>query len=327
MVQHSFGAVNLEDISQPNCFRVLDDLRESCDIPVWHDDAQGTACITLAALVNALKLAGKAMGDARIVLLGAGAANTTIARLILADGGDPARITVFDSKGSLHAGREDIKADARNYRKWEICERTNPGRTGSIAEAVKGADVLIALSSPGPDTVKREWVRSMAAGAIVFACANPVPEIWPYAAKEEGAYIVATGRGDFPNQVNNSVCFPGILKGVLAVRARKISDSMAIRCARSIAEFSEHRGISPDNIIATMEETGVFAQEAADVAAAAVDEGLARINRGWEEVYNQARSDIAAARSLAASMEESGHIRRPPPAMLEEVLKKTLAEL
>jgi malate dehydrogenase (oxaloacetate-decarboxylating) len=306
---------------------VLDELRESCDIPVWHDDAQGTACITLAALINALKLAGKAMGEAKFVLLGAGAANTTIVRLILADGGDPARMTVFDSKGGLHIGREDIKGDKRNYRKWEICEKTNPGRTASIGEAVKGADVLIALSSPGPDTVKREWVRSMAPGAVVFACANPVPEIWPYAAKEEGAYIVATGRGDFPNQVNNSVCFPGILKGVLAVRARKISDKMAIRCAHSIAEFSERRGISPDNIIATMEETDVFAQEAADVAAAAVNEGLARISRGWEEVYGQAASDIAAARALVEDMEKSGRILRPPRNLLEDALRETLAEL
>jgi malate dehydrogenase (oxaloacetate-decarboxylating) len=327
MVQHSFGAVNLEDISQPNCFRVLDELRESCDIPVWHDDAQGTACITLAALINALKLAGKAMGEAKFVLLGAGAANTTIARLILAGGGDPARMAVFDSKGGLHSGREDIKGDKRNYRKWEICEGTNPGRIESIGKAVKGADVLIALSTPGPGTVRREWVRSMAPGAVVFACANPVPEIWPYAAKEEGAYIVATGRGDFPNQVNNSVCFPGILKGVLAVRARGISDGMAIRCAQSIAEFSERRGISPDNIIATMEETGVFAQEAADVATAAVNEGLARLERPWEDVYNQARSDIAAVRSLVEAMEESGHIRRPPPDLLENALKESLAEL
>jgi malate dehydrogenase (oxaloacetate-decarboxylating) len=327
MVQHSFGAVNLEDISQPNCFRVLDELREACDIPVWHDDAQGTACVTLAALINALKLAGKAMGEAKFVLLGAGAANTTIARLIIADGGDPARMTVFDSKGGLHPGREDIKGDRRNYRKWEICEKTNPGKTASIAEALKGADVLIALSSPGPDTVKREWVASMAPGAIVFACANPVPEIWPYAAKEEGAYIVATGRGDFPNQVNNSVCFPGILKGVLAVRARKISDTMAIRCAHSIAEFSRRRGISPDNIIATMEEADVFAQEAADVAMAAVSEGLARRPRGWEEVYKQAASDIAAVRSLVEDMEKSGRILRPPQSMLEDALKETLSEL
>jgi malate dehydrogenase (oxaloacetate-decarboxylating) len=327
MVQHSFGAVNLEDISQPNCFRVLDELREACDIPVWHDDAQGTACVTLAALINALKLAGKAMGEAKFVLLGAGAANTTIARLIIAGGGDPARMTVFDSRGGLHPGRDDIKGDKRNYRKWEICEKTNPGRTESIGEAVKGADVLIALSTPGPDTVKGEWVASMAPKAVVFACANPVPAIWPYAAKEAGAYIVATGRGDFPNQVNNSVCFPGILKGVLAVRARKISDGMAIRCAHSIAEFSERRGLSPDNIIATMDEADVFAHEAADVAMAAVNEGLARINRSWDEVYSRTRADIAAVRSLVDDMEKAGHIRRPPPELLEAALKETLAEL
>jgi malate dehydrogenase (oxaloacetate-decarboxylating) len=320
MLQHSFGAVNLEDISQPNCFKVLDDLREACDIPVWHDDAQGTACITLAGLINALKLAGKKIGDAKIVLLGAGAANTTIARLILTDGGDPAKMIVFDSKGSLHLGRDDIKNDKRNYRKWELCEKTNPGRSPSIPEAMKGADVLIALSTPGPDTVKREWVRSMADKSIVFVCANPVPEIWPYAAKEEGAYIVATGRGDFPNQVNNSVCFPGILKGALLVRARKITDGMAIRCAYSIAEFSEKRGISPDNIIATMEETEVFAREAADVAQQAIKEGVARVNLSWEEVYNQAKADIAASRALVEDMKKLGHVKEPPAEILEQAL-------
>ncbi|MDR3336388.1 MAG: NADP-dependent malic enzyme [Treponema sp.] len=324
MAQHSFGAVNLEDISQPNCFRVLDELRETCDIPVWHDDAQGTACITLAGLINALKLAGKKIGDAKIVLLGAGAANTTIARLILTDGGDPAKMAVFDSKGSLHPGREDIRNDKRNYRKWEICEKTNPGRAPSIADAVKGADVLIALSTPGPDTVKREWVRSMADRSIVFACANPVPEIWPYAAKEEGAYIVATGRGDFPNQVNNSVCFPGILKGALLVRARKITDGMAIRCAYSIAEFSEQRGISPDNIIANMEETDVFAREAADVAQEAVREGVARLNLSWDEVYRKAKADILATRGLVEDMRKLGHIAEPPGELLESALKKAI---
>ncbi|MDR2757791.1 MAG: NADP-dependent malic enzyme [Spirochaetaceae bacterium] len=324
MVQHSFGAINLEDISQPNCFKVLDELREACDIPVWHDDAQGTACVTLAGLTNALKLAGKKIGDARIVLLGAGASNTTIARLILADGGDPAKMVVFDSKGSLHAGRDDIKGDKRNYRKWELCERTNPGRAPSIAEALKGADVLIALSTPGPDTVKREWIRSMAEKSIVFVCANPVPEIWPYAAKEEGAFIVATGRGDFPNQVNNSVCFPGILKGALLVRARKITDGMAIRCAHSIAEFSEKRGIKPDNIIATMEEAEVFAQEAADVAVQAVKEGVARVKLSWEEVYHRAKADIAAARALVEDMKKLGHIKEPPPQMLEAALQKAI---
>jgi malate dehydrogenase (oxaloacetate-decarboxylating) len=320
MAQHSFGAVNLEDISQPNCFRVLDELREACDIPVWHDDAQGTACVTLAALINALKLAGKKLQDAKIVLLGAGASNTTIARLILSDGGDPSRMIVFDTKGSLHPGRGDIKNDRRNYRKWEICEKTNPGRAASIAEAIKGADVLIALSSPGPDTVKREWIRSMAEGAVVFVCANPVPEIWPYAAKEEGAYIVATGRGDFPNQVNNSVCFPGILKGALLVRAKKITDGMAIRCAHSIAEFSENRGIRPDNIIATMEETEVFAREAADVAVQAIKEGVARTELSRDEVYARARADIEAARALVEDMKRLGHIKEPPGEILEAAL-------
>ncbi|MDR1910039.1 MAG: malate dehydrogenase [Spirochaetaceae bacterium] len=325
MAQHSFGAVNLEDISQPNCYRVLDGLRDSCDIPVWHDDAQGTACVTLAALLNALKLAGKALGDVSIALLGAGAANTAIARLILDDGGDPARMTVFDSAGGLHAGREDIQRDRRNYRKWEICERTNPRRINTVEEALRGADVLIALSSPGPDTVKPEWVASMADKAIVFACANPVPEIWPYAAREAGAFIVATGRGDFPNQVNNSVCFPGILKGALLVRARRISDRMALRCAHSIADFSERRGIGPDNIIVTMEEEDVFAQEAADVAMAAVEEGAARLSATWREVYDRARADIAAARAVTAELQERGFIQRPPEEMLSRALEEAIA--
>jgi malate dehydrogenase (oxaloacetate-decarboxylating) len=320
MAQHSFGAVNLEDISQPNCFRVLDELREACDIPVWHDDAQGTACVTLAGLVNALKLAGKKLSDARIVLLGAGASNTTIARLILADGGDPARMTLFDSKGSLHAGRADIQADPRHYRKWELCLKTNPSRFGGEAEALKGADVLIALSKPGPDTVKREWIKSMAPGAIVFACANPVPEIWPYAAKEEGAFIVATGRGDFPNQVNNSICFPGLLKGALIARSRKITDPMAIRCAHSIADFAERRGISADDIIARMDETEVFAIEAADVADQAAKDGVARSPLPWQDVYERAKADIAASRKLVDDMQRLGHIGPPPRGMLEEAL-------
>jgi len=325
MCQHSFGAINLEDISQPNCFKVLDELREACDIPVWHDDAQGTACITLAGLLNALKLAGKKLGEAKIVLLGAGASNTTIARLIMADGGDPAKMIVFDTKGGLHLGRDDIKGDKRNYRKWEICEKTNPGRVETMEEAMKGADVLIALSTPGPDTVKREWIRAMAKKSIVFTCANPVPEIWPYAAKEEGAYIVATGRGDFPNQVNNSVCFPGILKGALLVRARKITDGMAIRCAHSIADFSEKRGIDPNNIVATMEETEVFAVEAADVAMQAIAEGVARVEMSWDEVYAKAKADIEASRKLAADLMAAGHIAEPPAGMLEKALAAAVA--
>ena len=239
--QPSFGAVNLEDISQPNCFRVLDVLREECEIPVWHDDAQGTGCVTLAGLINALKVAGKDIQKARIVFYGAGASNTTIARLILTAGASPDNVIMFDSHGALGRHREDIKADVRFYRKWEICETTNPRGIRTIEEGMKGADALIALSTPGPNTVKPEWIRAMATKAIVFACANPVPEIYPHAAREAGAFIVATGRGDFPNQVNNSVGFPGILKGALLVRASKITDNMAITAARSLASFAEKR--------------------------------------------------------------------------------------
>ncbi len=325
MAQASFGAINLEDISQPNCFRVLDELRDSCDIPVWHDDAQGTACVTLAALINALKLAGKKLSEAKIVLLGAGASNTTIARLILADGGDPDRMVIFDSRGGLHSGRSDIQADPRYYRKYELCQRTNPKRYNSIAEAVKDADVLIALSTPGPDTLKREWIASMAKRAIVFACANPVPEIWPYAAKEAGAYIVATGRGDFPNQVNNSVCFPGILKGSLLVRARSITDGMAIRSAHSIADFTEKRGISPDNIIASMDETEVFAVQAADVARQAVAEGVARLDLDWQSVHDLAAADIASARSLCQMMMDKGFIAQLPRELIDRALSEAIA--
>jgi malate dehydrogenase (oxaloacetate-decarboxylating) len=327
MLEPSFGAVNLEDISQPNCFRVLDELREACDIPVWHDDAQGTACVTLAGLLNALKLAGKKLGEARIVLLGAGASNTTIARLILADGGDPAKLCLFDTKGSLHAGRSDIQADPRAYRKWELCQKTNPKRYANEAEALKGADVLIALSTPGPDTVKREWVRSMAPGSIVFCCANPVPEIWPYAAKEEGAFIVATGRGDFPNQVNNSVCFPGLLKGALLARARKITDGMAIRCAHSIADFADRRGISPDDITARMDETEVFAIEAADVAEEAAKEGVARASFSRAQVYEKAMADILESRKLTDDLMRLGHIKEPPRELLEEALAWAVASV
>ncbi|MCL1814532.1 MAG: NADP-dependent malic enzyme [Treponema sp.] len=324
MVQHSFGGVNLEDISQPNCFKVLDELRKACDIPVWHDDAQGTACVMLAGLLNALKLAEKKLHDAKIVLLGAGASNTTIAKLILTDGGDPAKMIIFDTKGSLHLEREDIKADKMNYRKWELCEKTNPDRISTMEEAIKGADVLIALSTPGPTTVKREWIRSMAGKAIVFACANPVPEIWPYAAKEEGAYIVGTGRGDFPNQVNNSVCFPGILKGALLVRARKITDGMVIRCAHSIADYSEKRGINPECIIVTMDDPEIFAVEAADVAEQAVKEGVARINLSWDEVYKRTKADIALSRALVEDMKKSNYIKEPPAEMLEAALKEAV---
>ncbi|MCX6243958.1 MAG: NADP-dependent malic enzyme [Bacteroidetes bacterium] len=327
MLQPSFGAVNLEDISQPNCFRVLDVLREECDIPVWHDDAQGTACVTLAGLINALKLAGKKMKDVKVVLYGAGASNTTIARLLITDGVDPAKIIMFDTKGSLHAGRDDIKADARFYRKWELCETTNPDKVLTMEEAMKGADVLISLSTPGPDVIKQDWVRVMAEKSVVFACANPVPEIYPYAAKEAGAYIVATGRGDFPNQVNNSIGFPGILKGALLVRARKITDTMAIAAAHSLANYAEKRGINVEDIVPTMQEAAVFPQEAADVAMQAIKDGVARVNMTWQEAFDKAKQDIDHARSLTKSLMDNGFIAPPPMEMIQSALDWTIEEI
>ncbi|HAL92742.1 MAG TPA: malate dehydrogenase [Verrucomicrobia bacterium] len=321
----SFGAVNLEDISQPNCFRVLDALRESCDIPVWHDDAQGTGCVTLAGLLNALKVAGKELKDCRIVFFGAGASNTTIARLILQAGADPARVAMFDSRGGLHKGRADIEADKRFYRKWEICEATNPGRVAVVAEALKGADVLISLSKPGPDVIHPEWVRSMAKNAIVFACANPVPEIYPYAAKEAGALVVATGRGDFPNQVNNSLGFPGILKGALLVRARKITDAMAIAAARTIAGFAERQGLSPDHIMPRMTDEAVFSETAAAVARQAETDGVARRPLAPAVVRQKAQKDIADANQAMEMLMSSGLIPPPPEEMIQRCLKAVLA--
>jgi malate dehydrogenase (oxaloacetate-decarboxylating) len=317
MAEPSFGAVNLEDISQPNCFKVLDTLRQECDIPVWHDDAQGTASVTLAGLLNALRVTGRELKDARIVLLGAGAANSTAARLLLKDGADPEKMIVFDSKGGLHKGREDVKADTAYYRKWEICEATNPKRIETEEEALKGADVIIAASKPGPGTIKPVWISEMAQKSIVFACANPVPEIYPYAAKEAGAYVVATGRGDFENQVNNSIGFPGILKGALLARARKITDEMAIAAAHSVADYVVSRNeLTPGHIMPTMQETEVFAQEAAAVAVQAVKDGVARTPLTYDQVYTTTLKDIEATRAMIDLLQQNDFIKPPDLAML-----------
>jgi malate dehydrogenase (oxaloacetate-decarboxylating) len=325
MAQPSFGAVNLEDISQPNCFKVLDTLREECDIPVWHDDAQGTASVTLAGLINALRVIGKDIGKVSIAMLGAGASNTTIARLILMAGADPARLVMCDSKGGLHTDREDIKKDTAYYRKWELCEQTNPKKIKTIDEAMKGADVLIALSQPGPDVVKQDWIRGMTKEKpIVFCCSNPVPEIYPFAAKEAGAYIVATGRGDFPNQVNNSVGFPGILKGALLVRARKITDEMAIAAAYSMANYAQKKGITADKIMPTMDETELFAQEAADVAMEAIKNGVARVKYTHKEIFDKTLADIKEARSTMEILMDKGIIKKPDIKLLEDAAQKAI---
>jgi len=327
MAQHSFGAINLEDISQPNCFEVLDRLRDECDIPVWHDDAQGTACVTLAGLFSALKVAGKEISKIKVVMLGAGASNTTIAKFIIDSGADPSRMIIFDSKGSLNKNRSDIEADKRFYKKWELCKMTNVLQINEIEEAVKDSDVLIALSTPGPDTVKPDWITKMNSKAIVFACANPVPEIYPYAAKKAGAYIVATGRGDFPNQVNNSLGFPGILKGALMVRSRKITDLMAIRAAVSLSDYAEKKGLTPDNIIPTMEDIDIFPRVAADVALQAIKDGMARVFFSEHDLLKRAYDDIKLARDITDNLIEKEFIRTPPASLMKKALNYSIEEI
>ncbi len=324
MLQPSVGAVNLEDISQPNCYKVLDTLRNECDIPVWHDDAQGTACVTLAGLINSLKLAGKQIQDVSIVLYGAGASNTTIASFLLQSGAQPENLIIFDSRGGLHKHRNDLMINPAKFRQWELAQKTNPLEIERMEDAMPGADVLIALSAPGPDTIKPDWVTLMGGGGIVFACANPVPEIYPYAAKQAGAYIVATGRGDFPNQVNNSLGFPGILKGALLARARKITDSMAIRAAHSLADYAEQRGIDENNILPTMDEADVFSKEAADVAVQAAADGVARVRLSWQEAYAQAKADIDNARRITDLLMRKGLISEPPPEMVSTIFMETV---
>jgi len=324
MVEPSFGAINLEDICQPNCYKVLDELREACDIPVWHDDAQGTGCVTVAGLINALKVVGKDIGKIRMVLLGAGSANTTVARLALQAGVDPSKMCLFDIFGPLHTGRKDLESDPGFYRQWELCRKTNPDKIDNIETALKGADVLVALSKPGPDTIKPEWIKGMAQKPIVFACANPVPEIYPFAAKEAGAYIVATGRGDFPNQVNNSLGFPGILKGALLVRARKITDEMALAAAYSLAAYAEKKGIHPDRIMPTMDETELFAEEAADVAMEAIKNGVARIKLARQEVYDKTLQDIREVRAVMDLLMKENFIKKPDMALLEAAARKAI---
>ena len=311
-LQPSFGGINLEDISNPKCFYILDTLRKEMTIPVWHDDQQGTAAVTLAGLTNALKIVGKKKEVVSLTLIGVGAANVAITRVLFADGFKPENTIFVDSKGILHTGRTDLdEKQVENPYKWELCQRTNPEkRTGGIAEALTGADVCISLSKSGPDTIKPEWMKAMAKDAIAFICANPIPEIWPWEAKEAGVKIVATGRSDFPNQVNNSIGFPGIFRGTLDVKAKTITDEMCIAAAYELAKCAEDRGISEDNIIPTMGEWEVFIREAVAVGMKAIEQGVARETPSVEELTKQAEKMIKESREATALLMKSGLI--PP---------------
>ena len=271
LIAGSFGGVNLEDISAPRCFEIERRLKECCDIPIFHDDQHGTAVVTLAAMLNALKLTGKDIHDINVVTSGAGAAGLAIIRLLIAMGLDPHHVILCDRHGAIYEGRDDL-----NPQKEEMAKITNSGhKAGTLAEMLAGADVFIGVSAP--HCVTPEMVKSMAKDPIIFAMANPTPEIMPDEALAAGAAVMGTGRSDFPNQINNVLAFPGIFRGALDVRASDINDAMKIAAAKAIADFVTPDKLSAEYIIPSPLEEGVSEAVAKAVAQAAKDSGVARV--------------------------------------------------
>lgn len=270
LISGSFGGVNLEDISAPRCFEIEKQLKERCDIPIFHDDQHGTAIVTLAGLVNALKVVEKDLASAKIVINGAGAAAIAIAKLLLSAGVED--LTLCDSRGTIYAGREV----GMNEIKTEIAQITNPrGVRGKLADAVKGVDVFIGVSAPG--VLTGDMVRTMASDPVIFACANPTPEIFPEEAKAAGAKVIATGRSDFPNQINNVLAFPGIFRGAFDVRASDINEAMKIQAAYALADLVDKKLLSEDYIIPAAFDPRVGPAVAKAVAEAARESGVARL--------------------------------------------------
>ena len=265
----SFGGVNLEDISAPRCFEIEKRLKEICDIPIFHDDQHGTAVVTLAGLINALKLTGKKIEEVKIVTSGAGAAGIAIIKLLLSMGAK--HVIMTDREGAIYKGRENL-----NPIKMEMAEITNLSmEKGSLSDVIKNADVFIGVSAPG--TLNKDMVKSMAEKPIIFACANPIPEIFPEDAKEAGAAVVSTGRSDFPNQINNVLCFPGIFRGALDVRAKDINDEMKVAAAYAIAELVSDQELNAEYILPAAFDERVKDAVAKAVAEAAQKSGVARV--------------------------------------------------
>jgi malate dehydrogenase (oxaloacetate-decarboxylating) len=319
LIEPSFGGINLEDIEKPKCFHVLEKARERLKIPVWHDDQQGTATVILAGLINAFKIVGKKPKESLITLVGAGSANLRTAYVLIRWGMKPGNIIMVDTKGTIYPGRKDIIKEEDPW-KYDLAQKTNAeGRRGDISEAFKGVDAVVAASKPGPGTIKKEWIATMADNSIVFACANPIPEIWPWEAAEAGARIVATGRSDFPNQVNNSLGFPAIFRGVLDVKAKTVTDDMCIAAAYELAKFAEERGIHEEDILPRMEEWEVYPREAVACALKSIEQGVARVKPSRQELYERAVAIIQNARESVKVLMKEGLIKPPPPE--EELLK------
>ncbi len=312
LLEPTFGGINLEDIEKPKCFYVLEKARDKLQIPVWHDDQQGTATVILAGLMNSFKIVGKKPRETLITLIGAGSANIRTAYVLMRWGVKPGNIIMVDTKGVVHKGRKDITKEEDPW-KYELTQVTNSeGRTGDITKAFKGVDAVVAASKQGPGTIKPEWVKTMADDAVIFACANPIPEIWPWEAEAAGARIVATGRNDFPNQVNNSLGFPGIFRGVLDVKAKTITDDMCIAAAQELARYAEERGIHEKDILPRMEEWEVFPREAVACALKSIEQGVARVKPSRQELYERASAIIRNARESTEQLMKHGLIKPPP---------------
>jgi len=309
-IEPSFGGINLEDFSNPKCFYILERLRKEMPIPVWHDDQQGTAAVILAGAINALKFVGKKLGESRFTIVGTGAANTRTYHVLKAAGVKPKNVIMLDSKGTVGTYRDDIK----DTYKWPIAEETNPDNVeGKIKEAAKGSDILIAASKSGPGVITKEDLKGMASDAVVFACANPIPEIWPWEAEEAGVKVMATGRSDFPNQVNNSLVFPAIFRGALDVRARTITDEMCIASAKTLAKYAEDKGLTKDYIIPSMDEWEIYPLQAAATGLKAIQQGLARKKLSRNELYEGAQSIIQRTQDVVKMLMDQGFIEPPPP--------------
>ena len=312
LLEPSFGGINLEDIAKPKCFQVLEKARERLKIPVWHDDQQGTATVILAGLINAFKIVGKKPRESLITLVGSGAANMRTAYVLIKWGVKPGNIMLVDTKGVIHRDRGDITQEEDPW-KYDLTMKTNAeGRTGDISEAFRGVDAVVAASKPGPGTIKKTWVETMADDAVLFACANPIPEIWPWEAEAAGARIVATGRSDFPNQVNNSLGFPAIFRGVLDVKATTVTDDMCIAAAQELAAFAEERGIHEKDILPRMSEWEVFPREAVACALKSIEQGVARVKLSRQELYERASAIIRNARQSTGLLMKHDLIKQAP---------------
>ena len=285
------GGIHLEDIESPFCFEVLERLQNELSVPVWHDDQQGTAAATLAGLINATKLADKDLKTAKIVMIGAGAANISLFNILEKFGVNPKNVILGDSKGPLYESRDDVEVmKSINRWKYEAMKKSNGDDIKEIKKSFENADIIIAFSREG--AIKEDWIKVMNKKPIIFANANPNPEITPEKAKKAGAYIVSTGRSDYPNQINNSLIFPALFRGALDSRAKRIDDFTAISAAIELAKYSAEKGIDTEHIIASMEDKELYPRIASAVAEDSVKRGFAEIKEGKEYFYNKAKEII-----------------------------------